>query len=114
MPESFRIYGKTLTIWKAFGIDDRERIFQRELEYTEYDAETMEIVGTGSEDFSTERYNYELEERWLWTWDGNKRNKGGHRWFELHGYIRYRKSDRAKVKAYYKQKYNATEVQLRK
>ena len=68
----------------------------------------------GSEDFSRERYNKELKKAFVWVWDGVKRNKGGYRWFNMVAYITYRKDDAEAVKEYYKHKYNANMVQLRK
>lgn len=108
-----RIYGKTLEIWTAEDERGRNRITQREISYHEYDSETGELVGAGSEDFSPERQKRELEDRWAWTWDGERRNKGGKRWFEDHGLVRFRKSEKAEVKKYLQNKYGAAELQLR-
>lgn len=108
-----RLYGKTLEIWTAEDEQGRKRITQREIRYYEYDSETGERLGIGSEDFSPERQGIELEDRWIWTWDGERRNKGGNRWFEDHGLIRFRKSEKAEVKRYLKNKFGAAELQLR-
>ena len=108
-----RIYGKTLEKWTAEDERGRERLVQEEVAYKEYDSETGELVGVGSEDFSMERLHTEMDERWMWTWDGEKRNKGGHRWFECHGTVKFRKSERAAVKKYLQAKHKAAELQLR-
>lgn len=110
---TIRIYGKVLNKWMAEDINGRMRITQREIEYREYDSETGEITAIGSEDFSPKREAEELAEKWIWTWDGKKLNRGGHRWFECHGSIRYRKSERASVKQYLEGKYTAEALQLR-
>lgn len=103
-----RFYGKTLQIWENDG-----QLIQMEKAYTDYDIETGEIKATGSEDFSPMRWVYETEDRWVWTWDGKKRNRGGHRWFEQHNLMQYRRNDRKLVKEYFKNKYNAELVELR-
>lgn len=110
---NIRIYGKTLEIWTALDERGYERITQREISYREYDSETCELVGFGSEDFSPEREKMELENRWAWTWDGERRNKGGKRWFEDHGLVKFRKSEKAEVKRYLQSKHDAVEIQLR-
>lgn len=108
-----RIYGKTLETWKHEDERGRMVTVQRELAYREYDSETGELVGVGSEDFSQARWKSEIEGRFIWTWDGERRNKGGHRWFEEQGYITYRKSDRKEVKRYLNNMCGAVELQLR-
>ena len=47
----------------------------RSIAYREYDSETGELVGVGSEDFSQARWKSEIEGRFIWTWDGERRNK---------------------------------------
>lgn len=107
-----RIYGKRLNTWTAINEKGREVATQIELAYKEYN-EDGELVGTGSEDFSMERYNAEIQRVWICTWDGQKRNKGGYRWFDNCGSVEIRKADRKEVKKHYEEKYNAAEVQLR-
>ena len=109
-----RIYGKTLETWKSYS--ERwhcEMITQEEISYIEYDSETGEIVGSGSEDFSPAREAQDIDYKWIYTWDGQKVNKGGHRWFDCRGTIKYRKSGKKGVMEYLKNKYNAELVQLR-
>lgn len=108
-----RIYGKTLEVWKSTDEEGRTRNVQYEIAYADYDEETGWITGVGSEDFSTERYHNYLVERWVWTWDGFRLNKGGHRRFECRGYIRFHKGDGAAVKRIMGMNYGATAVQLR-
>ncbi len=93
-----RIYGETLNVWTYTDDNGREYTRQLEKAYKEYDSETNELVGVGSEDFSLDRWHKEAEERWVWTWDGVKRNKGGHRWFECVGYCTFRKSHKKGLK----------------
>lgn len=108
-----RVYGKVLNIWCETDENGRERITQEEVAYKEYDTETMELVGTGSEDFSLERRRKEIEDRWIYAWDGQKRNKGGYRWFRCEGDIQFRKCEKKIVKEYLKKKYNAALIELR-
>lgn len=108
-----RLYGKILQEWRAEDLNGRERLIQREIAYKEYDSETGELVGTGSEDFSPDRFYKEIATKYAWTWDGKKYNKGDHRWFECQGWYKFRKSERKAVKAYLQNKYKAVELQLR-
>lgn len=115
MNNKVRIYGKELNCWTYEDENGRQRARQYEIEYKEYDTKTGEIVGAGSEDFSPERYNKEVKDAFVWTWDGVKLNKGGHRWFEQRGYIKYRRSEAKQVKEYMATKYAGVAlVQLRK
>ena len=117
---TIRIYGKTVNTWKAWetylynGAEERERevITQREVEYKEYD-ENGELVAVGTEDFSAERYR-EICEKWVWTWDGQKLNKGGHRWFECQGTIKFNLNQQKDIMRYLRNKYSdASVIQLR-
>lgn len=108
-----RIYGQTVKVWKSEDERGRSIITQKEIAYKEFDPETGEVVGVGTEDFSLERYYREVEEKWLYTWDGQKRNKGGYRWFEGQGQVRYRKQDNKSAKKYYKNRFHAELVQFR-
>ena len=104
-----RIYGKTLNEWHCWGHEDRELLVQKEIEYKEYDPETGELVGVGSEDFSLKRLK-SIKQHWIWTWDGQKRNKGGYRWFECQGLIKYRDSDWKDLKQLMAVRYPSAEV----
>lgn len=109
-----RIYGKTVQTWKHEDERGREVIAQREIEYREYDLEDGSLIGTGTEDFSEQRYRDQFIEKLVWVWDGEKRNKGGHRWFEYVGTVAYARGKAANIKKYLKIKYNDAEViQLR-
>lgn len=109
-----RIYGKVLNTWKSENERGKMVVVQMEVEYKEYTT-TGQLVGTGSEDFSVERYySEEISSKQVWTWDGKKMNKGGKRWFDYHGYIRFNKSNKSQVMEYLKNKYSDAElVQLR-
>ena len=106
-----RIYGKTLNTWTSIDEKGREVITQREIEYSEYNDGVL--VATGSEDFSPERYRQEISEKWVWSWDGVKLNRGGHRAFEGMGRVKFRKSEKKEVIQYFKNKYQSALVQLR-
>ena len=109
-----RIYGKTLNIWKHWDEQlNRDIAVQFEIEYHEYDPETGELVGIGSEDFSQDRMK-EIKSHWIWTWDGEKRNKGGYRWFENRGCVKYRASDWSGLKQLMKTRYpDAVKIEYR-
>lgn len=79
--DKVRIYGKVLNKWTAtatFNGMDREMVVQLEIAYTDY-YEDGTIAGVGSEDFSPERYRKEIAVYETRTWDGCKRNRGGHK-----------------------------------
>lgn len=52
-----------------------------EVKFTEYN-EQGEVMREGIEDFSPIRLS-KVPVYDIWTWDGETRNKGGHRWFNL-------------------------------
>lgn len=110
--ERIRVYGKELERWCHLDQNDKERLVQIEFEYKEYD-EDGELVGIGSEDFSADRWHKDMITFWLWTWDGERRNKGGHRWFECRGYVKCRRSDKKAYKKLAQKKYGAALVELR-
>lgn len=114
MNTSVRIYGKTIQSWKHEDEKGRQITTQREIEYREYSVENGTLVGEGAEDFSTERYQQELVTKLIWVWDGKKRNKGGHRWFECKSSISYARKNAKDIKKYLQHKYKgAKEIQLR-
>lgn len=116
MKKTVKIYGKVINVWKH--MEERngreiEVVTQREIEYTEYDL-TGNIVSVGTEDFSPERYKNEIAECYVYTWDGKRLNKGGHRWFDCEGLIKSQKYQRKYIKEYLNNKYKDSElVQLR-
>lgn len=112
-PSKIRIYGKELNTWKAYDENGVERITQIELAYSDYEIATGKLVSTGSEDFSRERAR-NLQKYEVWTWDGEKRNKGGYRWFELQCYCKINRSETAPkdLKTYLSKKYGAEMVRL--
>lgn len=112
MNTTYRIYGKVLESWEHEIAPGRVRIYQEEIAYKEYD-QAGELVGVGSEDFSMDREKRELREAWVWTWNGEKRNKGGYRWFELRGTVKYRRNDAKFIKEHFKRIYGAAVVELR-
>jgi hypothetical protein len=96
-----KIYGKKREIAENYY----------EVEYKEY-RQDGSLKAIGTEDFSTKRYN-NLEGRAVYTWDGEKRNKGGYRWFDYQGY--FRTDNLKELKNYMELKYNnAAMVQIRK
>ena len=96
-----RIYGKTNKI-----ADD-----YYELPYKEYRPDGT-LKATGTEDFSGARLRT-LEVRGIYTWDGQRRNAGGKRWFDYHGHVRVNAGDLKELKAYAAAKYAADLVQIR-
>ena len=117
---TFRIYRNIINTWTHIEeIDYRgevrevERATQYEIEYMEFDSETFEVVAAGTEDFSKDRFHKEMLDKLVYTWNGEKRNAGGHRWFEHVTSVKYRRGDAGHVKAFYKNKYNAAEIELR-
>lgn len=114
-----RIYGKTVNTWKAWETfnwrgqeKEREVIVQWEIEYREYD-ENGNLIASGTEDFSRERH-LEIDEKWIWTWDGQKRNRGGHRAFECMGTVKFNLNQQREVMRFLSKKYSDQAlVQLR-
>lgn len=114
-----RIYTRTVNTWKCWEpvlirgqYQEREIVQQYELEYKEYDEEGN-LVGTGTEDFSRDRYR-EIDQKQIWTWDGKRYNRGGHRWFDYVGNVRFNLNDQRSVLLLMKKLHkNATLVQLR-
>lgn len=113
MGEKVRIYGETINSWNKKDKKGIEHTEQVEISYVEYDPETGEVVGTGSEDFSLKRLDKDTKAKFVYTWDGKKRNKGGYRKFDEREHIRYRKAESRLVKKYFKNKYQAELVELR-
>lgn len=126
-----REYGKTVNKWYSMieypNGRTEERLTQKEIAYKDYDAETGEIVGCGTEDIqfnvfggSQSNSKNRMAWLWVWTWDGEKMNKGNHRWFEDQGCFTYRPSgnvreDNKAIKALMKLRYpKAAEIQLRR
>ena len=86
--ERMRIYGKA----KAIGTNNGGAYL--EVEYKEY-REDGSLKQIGTEDFSAERWAA-VPMRFVYTWDGQRRNKGGYRWFDYDG--AYRTNDPKAVK----------------
>lgn len=107
-----RIYGKILQRWTVTDEQGRERTTQIEVAYKEYN-EAGNLIGEGSEDFSPERWNQTTTRKNVWTWDGKRLNKGGHRWFEYQACLTFRKEDSKAVKELYKTRLNAAAVDFR-
>ena len=69
-----KIYGKRKHI--GFGYF--------EVEYKEYRPDGT-LKQTGTEDFTSTRWNKQTHTRFVYTWDGQRRNNGGCRWFDFVG-----------------------------
>ena len=69
-----RIYGKKKHLGYGYW----------EVEYKEYRNDGT-LKATGTEDFSAERWNKQTHRRFVYTWDGMNRNKGGYRMFDYNG-----------------------------
>lgn len=109
-----RIYGKLINKWKSYDEKKkREIVTQVEHTYKEFD-ENGNLINTGSEDFSIERFNSQTERRHIYVWDGKRYNKGGYRWFDYEDSLLIRKGDLKGLKAYLKAKYpNAQLIEAR-
>jgi len=108
-----RIYGKTVKMWYETDHLNRNLCTQVEVEYRDID-EHGNTLARGTEDFSLDRLNKQVQTAEVWTWKG-RYNDGGKRWFEFECGIKYRKGDGRTVKAALVEKYGATSelVQLR-
>lgn len=105
-----RIYGKTVSKWH----DEAGRLIQKEVGYMDYDTDDGTVWGMGTEDFSPVRWSRDVDDKWIWIWDGRKRNRGGHRAFELVRHLRFRKSQRAELRKLLHTMYPQAEmIQLR-
>lgn len=112
-----RIYGKIVNTWTRTVLDlwgrEKEEPAQYEMTYTDYN-EDGTVYQTGTEDFSPERYRKVIVDKWVHTWDGQKVNKGGKRWFDCRGSIQYRRGDGKAVKALMQIRYpQAAAIELR-
>lgn len=105
-----RVYGKTVNEW----YDEGGILIQKEVAYKDYDTEDGTVWGIGTEDFSVERWWKDTDRKWVWTWDGKKRNRGGHRWFEEVRHLSFRKCQRSELRKLLKTWYPEAElIQLR-
>ena len=109
---SMRIYGKILHTWTHTDEQGRLRTSQMEVEYRDWN-EAGQLIGTGSEDFSPERWKQTIRSTYVWAWDGHSFNRGGHRAFEYQTHITYRRQEAKAVKAFYKALYKAEAIELR-
>lgn len=115
MYRTVKVYGKVVNTWKQWvmmGDREVEKIVQYEMTYREYDVEDGTLVGVGTEDITAERRKA-FEKKTAWTWDGQRYNKGGHRWFDMVDSIEYTKGNGKDIKEIIKKQYNAELVQLR-
>lgn len=110
-----RLYGKAINAWRVRDEQDRLILRQLEIEYTDYYTDTGEVAGVGSEDFSADRWNNSIVSKAWWIWDGQKRNAGGHRWFDYVGFVTYQKGKGKLVKKLLKKigADDVAEIQLR-
>ncbi len=106
-----RIYANTpMTVWKLDGV-----LVQEEYSYKEYYMVDAAIHQTGTEDFSLERLR-ELDQAWVYTWDGKSTCGLGKKKFACRGMITYRKSDRSNPRAFknfLRALYECSELQIR-
>ncbi len=99
--ETLKVYGKRLNTWGTLETLSNGQQFYRNIEqveyaYAEYDF-TGKVINKGSEDFSFQRWDSGTAYYEIWTWDGQKVNKGGYRWFECARRVRINRADRKKL-----------------
>jgi hypothetical protein len=116
--ETVKLYGKRLNEWKETRTrpDGREyeATTQVEYKYTEYDC-NGNALHEGTEDFSSERLHECTGIYDVWTWDGQKVNKGGNRWFECVRVVKINLADRKKLTELMTKWYpNAAAIRIRK
>lgn len=115
--ETLRLYGKKLKVWKeteklATG-HEYERTTQVELAYKTVNLDG-DVVAAGSEDFSPERMDSSLVYLDIWTWDGEKRDRGGHRYFDRQKRVRINRADKKKLRRVVAKWYpQAAEISIR-
>lgn len=88
-----RIYGKIVNEWKAEDEKGREYIMQQEWTYTDYNSETGEIIGTGTEDIQKAfgyNYKHRMDHRTIYTWNGRYYEKSGRKAYSEAKTIRFR------------------------
>lgn len=113
--ETLKVYGKIINRWMHQDERGREVTTQVEVEYKEYD-NNGNLIRIGTEDFSRERWNDQTGFYFIWGWDGNRYNKGGHRYFERLGECQISRKDVYKLKqlaAIWNQKRNLALVDVR-
>lgn len=95
-----KFYGKTLNTWTHMvtrvwcgNEEEIEQPSQYEIAYREYLA-TGEKIAEGSEDFSPGRKRTALKTYSVCTWDGEKRQSGGNRWFVEEMRVTINRTDR--------------------
>lgn len=95
-----RFYHNIIKKWDA-GFNSSDVAF--EIEYREYTLDG-ELVGYGTEQFSNPRWRDEIVYATPYFWDGERRNKGGHRWFDELYTVKIRKSERKYVREFFRRK----------
>lgn len=108
--ENIRLYGSPITVWtetELYTVNgheySREVTVQVERPYREY-ATDGRLICTGTEDFSRER-DRGLKNCRVFVWDGYRRNRGGHRWFEETMFCRFYEPQRKALREYLKSRY---------
>ena len=92
-----RIYGKLNKISEGYF----------EVPYKEYRPDGS-LKATGSEDFTADRLHSQTHYYSIRTWDGQRRNAGGYRWFEDQG--SFRVDSRQGLKEYAARQYPEAEL----
>ena len=99
--DTLKMYGKTINCWEHACVckDGSEYMkpVQYEVAYTEYDRDGN-VIRKGTEDFSADRIK-NVGHYIIWTWNGVKYNRGGHRFFEAQGSARIERKNVWKLKA---------------
>lgn len=92
--ETMRVYGEIVNRWTSWNDEKgREVTIQVEVAYKEYDR-LGNLVAEGTEDFSPARWNEQTSGYAVWGWNGQHRNRGGHKYFDrLDDFIRINRKD---------------------
>lgn len=97
--EKVRVYGRNINKW----FDDFGNLKQVEIEYCDYSLKNASLIGAGSEDFSSYRYDKEVKAK------SYKLTRGKS---TICGIIKFRKYEEEFVKKYLKVKYKGYGIEL--
>lgn len=97
--ETLKIYGNIINRWMVKDEYGYNHTRQLEIEYREYDF-NGKLINRGSEDFSMDRYNDQLQGYRIFGWDGKKYNAGRNRWFMELAFAKINRNDLYKLRRF--------------